>query len=110
MGDSGLISFFYLSSGNMTNVHLEREATLAVLTFLSNWAEYECFSDRTRCVQEDGALKGDGSEGETNMMKESSKSVCLLFLASLKKGESNYSCTDATDQSFCMSGLTFAFK
>lgn len=29
----------------------------------SNWVEFECFSDRTRCIWKDGALRGWGWGG-----------------------------------------------
>lgn len=66
-----------------------KRINIGCVSILSNWVEFECFSDGTRCMWKDGVLEGGerGREGEAITMKESSKSVCLLFLALLLKEE-----------------------
>lgn len=55
-----------------------------------------------------------GREGEAIMMKGSSKSVCLLFLASLIKEEIKLllQCCSGSKllHDKCVTGITFAFK
>lgn len=56
----------------------------------------------------------NGREGEAIMMKESSKSVCLLFLASLSKEEIKLLLQRCSSSKLlydkCITNVTFAFK
>lgn len=89
---------------------------IGCVSISSNWVEFECFSDRTRCIWKDGALEGgeSGREGEAIMMKESSKSVCLLFLASHLKKEIKLLLQHCSSSKLlcdkCSINVTFAFK
>lgn len=91
MGNSGLLRFlfFCLSLSFLFFLFLTRLGTwrmfickrnsVGCVSISANWVEFECFSDRTRCMWKDEALEGGERGREAIMMKESKKNVCLLF-------------------------------
>lgn len=82
------VSFFLLCEHDERSFAKGNKA--GCVSVSSNWVEFECFSERTRCTVEGWSPRGPRveEEGEAIVMKESSNNVCLPFflpLASLWK-------------------------
>lgn len=54
--------------------------TVGCVSISSNWVEFECFSDRTRCIWKDGALKGgEWKRGRSNHDERKFKKCLFAF-------------------------------
>lgn len=78
----------------------------------SNWVEFECFSDRTRCIWKDEALEEGGGNRDERKFKK-----CLFAFSGVAFEEEIKLLLHRRRRSSskllydkCITGITFAFK
>lgn len=81
----------------------------------SNWVEFECFSDRTRCIWNDEALEGgEWKRGRSNRDERKFKKCLFAFSGVAFEEEIKLllRCCSSSKLLYdkCITGVTFAFK
>lgn len=88
---------------------------IGCMSISSNWVEFECFSDRTRCIWKDGALEGgEWKRGRSNHDERKFRNCLFAFLASHLKKEIKLLLQQCRSSKLlhdkCITNVTFAFK